>query len=58
MLAIVISFILTYPAVSADTLSLGKHFFDGQFAASKDHILIKNINIFDGTNVLDSDLVS
>jgi imidazolonepropionase-like amidohydrolase len=39
---------LTYPAVSAETLSIGNNYFEGEFTTSNDRILIKNVNIFDG----------
>ena len=48
MLTIVLSIFLTYPAVSAETLSIGTNFFEGQFTKSNGRILIKNANIFDG----------
>jgi imidazolonepropionase-like amidohydrolase len=48
MLAIVLLIFLTYPAVSAESLSIGDNFFGNQFTNSKDRILIRNVNIFDG----------
>jgi imidazolonepropionase-like amidohydrolase len=48
MLTIVLLIFLTYPTVSAETLSIGNNFFEGQFTKSKDRTLIKNVIIFDG----------
>jgi imidazolonepropionase-like amidohydrolase len=48
MLTVTLLIFLTYPAVSAETLSIGNNFFEGQFTKSNNRILIKNVNIFDG----------
>ena len=48
MLTSVLLVFLTYPAVSAEALSVGNNFFAGRFTESNDRILITNVNIFDG----------
>jgi imidazolonepropionase-like amidohydrolase len=50
MLTIVALSFLTYPAESAETLSIGNKFFDSQITKSNERILIKNVDIFDGKN--------
>jgi imidazolonepropionase-like amidohydrolase len=48
ILTIVLIIFSTYQAASAETLSIGDSYFEGQFAESADRILIRNVNIFDG----------
>jgi imidazolonepropionase-like amidohydrolase len=48
MLTTALLILSTYPAASAETLSIGDNFFEGQFTNSEDRILIKDVNIFDG----------
>jgi imidazolonepropionase-like amidohydrolase len=47
-IALLLSF--PYTSVSAQSLSVGNSFFGDGFTNSTDRILIRNVNIFDGTN--------